>query len=114
MFGTRRTRWGSLAKIGSPFCVLGAPTTQQLLPIADPVSKRSRPNEFVLGALRSWLGLSGNLFSAVRRSNSFSFGKGAGELDSLPSSGASQEENLGAKNSKAFSGITLFSASNAS
>src|ERR1700722_6451340 len=104
MLGTRRTRWGSLAKIGIPLCVLGAATTQQLLPIADPGSKKPRPDRFALGAIRSWVVSFGNLLSAVRRSKSLSFGKGAAELGSLPLSGASQEENLGAKNSKALGG----------
>src|ERR1700733_1630900 len=113
MFGTRRTRWGSLAKIGSPLCVLGAATTQQLLPIAGPGSK-GLPDRFALDTIRSWFVSSGNLPSAVRRSKSLSFGKGAGEPGSLPSSGVSQEENLGAKNSKALGGKALLSASNAS
>src|SRR5580658_48365 len=99
MFGTRRFRWGSFARIGIPPRVFGAATTQQLLPIADPGSKRSRSNKSGLATLKSCSVPCGNLFCAVRRLKSSSFGKGDRELDSLPSSGVSQEENLGAKNS---------------
>src|SRR6201981_3006873 len=99
MLGTRNSMWGSFAKIGRPLCVFRAATTQQLLPIADRVSKRSRSNKSGLGIPKSFLLPSRNWFFAVLRSKSFLFGMGGWELYSLPSSGESQEETAGAKNS---------------
>src|ERR1700751_5144055 len=98
MLGTRNSMWGSFAKIGRPLCVFVPATTQQLLPIADRVSKRSRPNKPGLGIPKSFLVSSSNWFFAVLRSKSFVFGMGNWELYSLPSSVASQEETAGAKN----------------
>src|ERR1700676_5282527 len=114
MFGTRSSRWGSFAKIGNPVCVFGAAMTQQLLPIAGCAAKTLGSDISGLGKLRYLPVPSGSWFFAVLRSKSFSFGTSGWEVLSLPSIGASQEEILAPKNSKAFGGKVLFSASKAS
>src|SRR5271166_3322232 len=114
MFGTRSSMWGSFAKIGSPLRVFAPPTTQQLLPMADRFSERSRPDISGLGVLNPSCAPAGNWFCAVLRLKSFPSGMGGFEPESPPSSGVSREETLGAKNSKAFCGKVLFKASRAS
>ena len=69
--------------------------TQQLLPIAGALRKDLRPDISGLGKLKYLSVPSGNWFFAVLRSKSFSFGTSSWEPLSLPSSGASQEENPG-------------------